>query len=361
MNIITLNDKKKIFWILQISGWSLLALLNFVLYFRSYIGEPAKVASVFITYFIGFFISLLLRWFYRKIDYTGRSIQYLSFVVIIGSVLAANLLYIVDVFLSIPLNEKEWLEKFLTLQTYISQTFWNAFTLGMWSALYFAINLWIEWNLQKGRAEKANALAHAAQLQMLRYQLNPHFLFNALNSIRALVDENQKHAKDMITELSEFLRYSLVSKNYSDVPLKQELEAVRHYLRIEKKRYEEKLQIEFDIDPLAEEYPVLSFLIHPLVENAVKYGMQTSPMPLTINIRAKVIKESLHLEVCNSGKWRGPAKQNDHGLSGTGTGLVNIQRRLENAFPGCHKFNILKNENQVCIKLDISKRLKEAL
>jgi len=360
MNIISLNDKKKIFWILQISGWSLLALFNFAIYYRSHFGEPAKAAAVFITYFIGFFISLLLRRLYRKIDYTGRSIQSLSGIVIVGSILAANLQFFIDAVLSIPLHEKGWINTFLTVQVYLSQIFWKSFILGTWSALYFAVNLWIEWNLQQGRIEKANALAHAAQLQMLRYQLNPHFLFNALNSIRALVDENQKHAKDMITELSEFLRYSLVSKNYSDVPLKQELEAVQHYFRIEKKRYEEKLQIEYDIDPLAEEYPVLSFLIHPLVENAVKYGMQTSPMPLVIKLQAKVVEESLHLEICNSGRWTEPEGPGGNGPKGTGTGLENIRRRLENAFPGCHTFETVKGKNQVCIRLIISKGLNQA-
>jgi LytS/YehU family sensor histidine kinase len=79
----------------------------------------------------------------------------------------------------------------------------------MWSILYFVINFWLEWRREQERAVKATLLAQKAQLQMLRYQLNPHFLFNALNSVRALVDENQESARAMITELAEFLRYSL--------------------------------------------------------------------------------------------------------------------------------------------------------
>ena len=149
-----------------------------------------------------------------------------------------------------------------------------------WSVLYFGIKFFLEWDLQKDKAEKAIALAQSAQLQMLRYQLNPHFLFNSLNSVRALIAENKDTAKHMITELSEFLRYSLLSRNYSDVPLQDELDALKHYLAIQKKRYEDKLEVSFHIEPEVKEFPILCFLLHPLVENAVKYGMQTSPLPL---------------------------------------------------------------------------------
>lgn len=360
MNLNDLNDKKSIFWILQISGWIALGLIYLGLYYREYINDPKSMFGLFLTYLTGFLISFLLRCFYKRIHYQSRSIINLSIIVVISSIVAANFWYWLDIGLSIPLYETGWYNKNITLQRYMSSTYWHAFILGTWSALYFVIKLWIEWNLQKERTEKAIALAQSAQLQMLRYQLNPHFLFNSLNSIRALIDEDKKNAKAMITELSEFLRYSLISKNYSDVPLKQELEAVRHYFRIEKKRYEDKLEVKFDIDPVAEEYPVLSFLIHPLVENAVKYGMQTSPMPLKINLKALVINGTLQLEVCNSGKWVEPLPEMGNNPTGTGTGLDNIRQRLENAFPENHKLDIRKNETNVCIKIEINKDLKPA-
>jgi two-component system LytT family sensor kinase len=121
-----------------------------------------------------------------------------------------------------------------------------------WSALYLGIKFWQEWVDEKARAEKAQVLAQTAQLQMLRYRLNPHFLFNALNSIRALVSEDKTSAKSMITELSEFLRYSLVSKNYKDVPFKDEIDSVRHFFNIQKMRYEDNLDVSLDIDPATE-------------------------------------------------------------------------------------------------------------
>jgi LytS/YehU family sensor histidine kinase len=155
----------------------------------------------------------------------------------------------------------------------------------------------------------------------------------------------------MVTELAEFLRYSLISKNFANVPLKDELEAMKHYLAIEKTRYEEKLEIDLNIDPAAEEYPVLSFMLHPIIENAIKYGMKTSELPLMIKISAIIQNEKLLISVFNSGGWY-KHEENDS-LRGTGTGLLNVKQRLESAFPNRFKFDIEKGNNNVIIKIEI--------
>jgi two-component system, LytTR family, sensor kinase len=355
MNLQDIKDKKSSFWILHISGWLSLSLIYLVLYYRGYINDPQALLAIFLTYIIGFFVSLLLRYFYQKIHYKNQQILRLSIYVAIGSVIGAVIWFWIDLLLSIPLHDMAWAKSYLTLQRVLSETWWHSFILGMWSVLYFVIKLWIEWNLQKDLTDKANALAQSAQLQMLRYQLNPHFLFNALNSIRALIEEDKIKAKSMITELSEFLRYSLISKNYKNVPLKEELKAIEHYFKIEKKRFEEKLQVVFNVEQKAEEFPVLSFLIHPLVENAVKFGMKTSKLPLQINLNSKMENESLIIEVHNSGKWVNPEMESKNG---TGTGLKNIRERLENAFPERHSFEIIKNDNKVSVIIKINPTIK---
>ncbi len=355
MNLNDIRDRKSIFWILQISGWIILGLIYQFLYYRQYINDAKAILALALTYLTGFLTSLGLRYFYKRMPYQNFSMSYLAFLGIISSIIGATVWFWFDILISLPVHGTAWFKENVTLQFYMSRTYWHSFILGTWSALYFLIKLWVEWNLSRERIRNANALAQAAQLQMLRYQLNPHFLFNSLNSIRALVDENRSQAKEMITELSEFLRYSLISKSYSDVPLKQELEAIRHYLKIEKKRYEEKLQIDYKINPLAEEFPLLSFLIHPLVENAVKYGMKTSSMPLQILIKADVRDDTLILEICNSGAWvEHDAREADR-PPGTGTGLKNIRQRLENAFPDHHLFEVLKHDQQVCVHIEITK------
>ena len=347
------KSSASLFWMLNISGWILLYLIYIILYYRRNFSNFDAILGLFITYFVGFFISLLLHYFYKKVDYQSRSILFLSFIVFAGSVIASNIWLWCDILLSIPLHGIEEAKKWLALQYYISSVYSHLWVLFLWSTFYFTIKLWGEWVLQKERTEKANALAQSAQLQMLRYQLNPHFLFNALNSIRALIDEDKKIARKVITELSEFLRYSLVSKNYSDVPLVNEIEAIKHYFSIEKIRYEDKLEIHYDIDPLADEYPVLSFLIHPLVENAIKYGMQTSELPLKIWLTAAVKNEKLIVEVINTGKWVEPTSDEIENTNGTGTGIKNVRKRLENAFPDKHHFSVQEIDGKVCIRLEI--------
>jgi anti-sigma regulatory factor (Ser/Thr protein kinase) len=247
----------------------------------------------------------------------------------------------------------------------LSMLFYFEILLFAWSVLYFVVHFWMLYMEQKSRTQRADLLAKHSQLLMLRYQLNPHFLFNALNSARALIDEDEKNAKAMITELSEFLRYSLVSKNDTDVPLSQEIEAIRHYFSIEKKRYEEKLDVGFNIAPLAEDYPVVPFLLHPLVENAVKYGMRTSPLPLRIRISADVADGRLRMDVSNSGQWmdRPDAERSGTGgagpssgtgpASGTGMGLDNVRKRLQSVFPGRHKFEIERREDGVTVRIEL--------
>ena len=156
----------------------------------------------------------------------------------------------------------------------------------------------------------------------------------------------------MVTELAELLRYSLVSKNNGDVPFNEEITAIQHYFAIEQKRYEDNLKVSFDIDPLAEEYPIPSFLVHPLVENAVKYGMKTSKMPLEIWIKAKVIENQLLITVSNTGIWLQEDDDSRSRPAGTGTGLKNVKERLENRFSG--NYTLLTSEKDGCVVIEIS-------
>ena len=243
-----------------------------------------------------------------------------------------------------------------TLMSYLHRVIWWFSPLIGWSALYLGVKFWREWMIQKERTEKAKALAQAAQLQMLRYRMNPHFLFNSLNSIRALISENKSSAKSMVTELAEYLRYSLVSRNHETVPLKEEMESVRHYFNIQKMRYENKLEVLFDIDTAVEEFPIVSYLLHPLAENAVKHGMRASPMPLKIQIMAKAPQGSLHIEIRNTGTWIEPEnKKNETVIH---TGLDNVRQRLAESYPEKHQFEISEKEGFVQARLIITKDIR---
>lgn len=338
------------------------------------ISEPKDIVFSALLYGGAVLLSAGLRGIYRRANYRSRTIRSLALITIPAAAAAAVIWQILSrgllglLYQPSFADQGAWAGAFAPAM-FAQRVFSMMWPFMMWSILYFVINFYLEWRRERDRAVKATLLAQKAHLQMLRYQLNPHFLFNALNSIRALVDENTESARAMITELAEFLRYSLVHRDYGDVPVASEMEAVGHYLSIQSRRYEEKLEISTEISNAAGQFPVPCFLIHPLVENAVKYGMQTSPMPLKIAIEAAVRDGNLTLTVSNTGKWvepqtvrapagaepvtaAGPAAGSVH-ATGTGTGLENVRQRLDAAFPGRHRLEIAEKEGRVVVVLEI--------
>ncbi len=354
MNLDKFKNRMPAFWILNASGWLAYAGVSAVFSFTERRTGIPHIFLFLLPFITGFLVCIPMRFFYKRIRFNERQIKYSLPLAVAVSFVGANVWLGLIVVVDVCMNRLQ-----TTQMTFIQIYFMNVISGGAallgWTFLYFGIKNWIEWKQQEKRMEKANSLAQDAQLQMLRYQLNPHFLFNSMNSIRALIDEDETKAREMITELSEFLRYSLDSKDYSNVPLKNEIEAIHHYFAIQKKRYEDKLEVTYDIEPQAGDYPVLSFLIHPLVENAVKYGMRTSPMPLTIHLKAKIKEGVLKVEVSNTGKWVEPVQPEMQMLTSTGTGLDNVRRRLENAFPSRHRFEIFEKEGKVHVQLEIQR------
>jgi LytS/YehU family sensor histidine kinase len=184
---------------------------------------------------------------------------------------------------------------------------------------------------------------------MLRYQLNPHFFFNALNTIGALADENPQRVKTAVRELSGFLRHTLLDEGALDAPLRDEVAAAEHYLAVEKIRFEDDLQGSVDVSPESGRLTVPAFLVLPLVENAVKHGQYTSPRPLRVRVTGTVTDAALVVEVANTGHWR----DNEIGPDGTGTGLDNVRRRLEAQHPDQHRLSITENDGWVRVRIEI--------
>jgi LytS/YehU family sensor histidine kinase len=207
----------------------------------------------------------------------------------------------------------------------------------------------MEFQKQKEKTLKAMSVAKDAQLQMLRYQLNPHFLFNALNSIRTLVYEDKEKTDQVITDLSEFLRYSLADQDERHVSIEDEIEVMKNYLRIQKTRFEEKLKIKITIDEKILNFKIPCFLFHPLVENAMKYGIETSPPPLEISITGQMLNDSVSIKVQNSGVM---SKPNDSTCNGTG--LKNVKMRLNNYFPERNSFELYEDSGNVCAEITIN-------
>jgi LytS/YehU family sensor histidine kinase len=220
----------------------------------------------------------------------------------------------------------------------------------VWSGSYLGIAFWHERQMQQQRVFRADAEAQRARLQMLRYQLNPHFFFNALNTINALADESPRRVKEAVHELSGFLRYSLLDEDTLMVPLHEEIQAVQHYLAIEKMRFEDDLQVTVDLDTDAGHQTVPAFLVLPLIENAVKHGQHTSPFPLRIRLAASLAEDRLHIAVANTGHLRTDAPTDES----TDTGLSNVRGRLQAQYPDAHRFTLTHDDGWVraCIDID---------
>jgi sensor histidine kinase YesM len=211
---------------------------------------------------------------------------------------------------------------------------------------------------EKQNALRARAIAHEAQLTALRGQLNPHFLFNSLNSIQALIAENPTRAQTAVGELASLLRHSLAQGGSALVPLREGIEIVLKYLAIEEMRFEENLIVRVDVDPDSAACLVPRLLLHPLVENAVRYGMQTSSMPLHVGIRASASDGRLCLEVSNSGRWLNEDRES-YLREGNGIGLRLVREQLEQCYPDNFRFACVPDDGWVVQRIEITAVGKE--
>jgi len=206
-----------------------------------------------------------------------------------------------------------------------------------WSALYFGINFYLIVEQQIDQMEHLENQASSAQLAMLRYQLNPHFLFNTLNSISTLVLLKQtERANAMLSRLSSFLRYTLANEPTAHVTVAQEVDQLKLYLEIEKMRFEDRMRPKFDIDPRAERARLPSLLLQPLVENAIKYAVTPQEEGADICVEVRLAGERVQIAVSDTGP--GLIEGRIGSSHSTGVGLANIRDRLAQAYGPDHRF-----------------------
>ncbi len=211
--------------------------------------------------------------------------------------------------------------------------------LTLWSGIYFGVAYFKrQRRLEIERYQAQTALAEA-ELRGLKSQLNPHFLFNSLNSLRALVTEDPARAQEAITQLAAILRYHLQSGERSLVPLAAEIETVEQYLALELIRFEDRLTIERDISPAARPFLLPPLALQTLVENAIKYGVSRETGAAVIRLCAQLEQERLQISVRNNGSLGAHAPS-----SSTGLGLSNLQTRLRLLFGEQASFQLHQSE-----------------
>jgi LytS/YehU family sensor histidine kinase len=237
----------------------------------------------------------------------------------------------------------------------VARAFEATIVLIAWSALYFGIKHYGTVEEQRGRLLASEATAREAQLQALRYQLQPHFLFNTLNAISSLVVSKQpERATEMIAKLAGLLRNTLSFPEAHLVTFREELAVVEEYLSIEQVRFGPRLAVSLTVSSEAYEALVPRFLLQPIVENSIRHGIARCPNGGVVAIRASVIEEQLRIEIEND-RTESPLQSSDEGH---GLGLANTKTRLEKLYGEQGTVTVSPTQNNrflVSIQLPLSK------
>lgn len=318
-----MSKKQRHFWVAQVGGWSLAAFLNIVAnqLIKPY---PGLVSGSILAMSTGLLISLFYRWMIKRLGWKELPPKRL----------------VLPILWSVPLISTIWGLSFALVGTIIAPRmglplapFLNYF-LGVglsgnliiliWVCSYFAYHYFSKFSQAEVEKWQLKAIAKDAQLGALKAQINPHFMFNALNNIRALILEDQARSREMLTHLSELLRYNFTLSERQLVTLEREMDIVRSYLELVSIQYETRLFAQIDYDRQLSEILVPPMLVQLLVENAVKHGVALSPAGGQIKIAAERIDHRIRITVKNTGQLL-PRERLE---APSGVGLQNIRERL---------------------------------
>jgi sensor histidine kinase YesM len=330
------EDKNRAFWILQSIGWSGYFVLRTISGFAAGMGWMLLVHTLLLTA-TGYSLTLLMASLFRrliKMRPIWTLVLSLSSVVFAAGTFSIIETWSVATFLRPELRPAG--------AQYLSAILLDFAILAAWTALYYGINYFLLLEEEIRQREKLEGQASTAQLAMLRYQLNPHFLFNTLNSISTLVLLKQtERANAMLARLSSFLRYTLANEPTAKVTLAQEVETLKLYLEIEKMRFEDRLRPHFRIEPDTIGARLPSLLLQPLIENAIKYAVTPAENGADIWLTASREGQAVRIEVADNGNGEGAGIA---ASPSTGVGLANIRDRLSQAYGAGHRFETRKNE-----------------
>ncbi len=340
-------NKSRLYWTLQVGGWTLYALIQII---GSVFASESQGVSIqrviFLTYEAIF--CLLLTHGFRNLINRWRWLQ-ASMAVLIPRVIASVfvlglIMYFLRMPISIPLGLYSSKVAF-DPSNILGLTVIYAIIFFLWCVLYFIYNYFERYNTSL----KLEASVKEIELNNLKSQLNPHFIFNALNSIRALVDENPGKSKLAINQLSNILRNSLTTEKRGLTKFEDELKIVKDYLGLESIRFEERLKTEFEIDPASRGFLVPPLMIQTLVENGIKHGISKLTAGGTIQMKTTVHNDRLIIQIRNSGQYLNGVRRNSGGL-----GLENTKQRLKLIYGGKASFRIMtENDTFVLTEIEI--------
>ena len=335
-------SKRQAYWILQLFGWTAWAMFNIFLLFFAEIATLNQSIVIFILSGYYLLSTHFLRYVILKNNWLDLSlIQLLPRILLFSLVLGISN-YLVHIICS-TLLETINIESDLDLMLMLGNLIYSVVAYIIWAAIYFIFHYFERYNASL----KYDAIIYEIELNKLKSQLNPHFIFNALNSIRALVDEDPLKSKRAITQLSNILRNSLIMNKRKLIDFNDEIKTVKDYLDLEAIRLEERLKVDIDISPEADSYQIPPLMIQTLVENGIKHGVATLTKGGQISLKAWQEEDQLKIQIRNSGQY-----VNGAGKNTTGYGIENTEQRLNLIFGKSASFNI-GNENSQTVLTEI--------
>jgi LytS/YehU family sensor histidine kinase len=340
--------RNRIYWLSQFSGWTLFVLLNIIIYSTF---EEFKSQYIYTWIFLGIagiLISHLYRNFIKKHGWKNLTLKSIVPRVLFASLLLGSILFVLIVifnvsFKIVPIEEYQKIGGIIARIVNLSSLFL------FWSVLYFSVH-YLE-NYKKAEIESLifEAAVKDFELKTLKAQLNPHFIFNAMNSIRALIEEDPESAKNAITKLSNLMRYTLKIERAETVPLAEELRIITDYLDLEKIRFEERLNYKINSNSEADRVEIPPMMIQTLVENGIKHGISKSTTGGEIEINCSLDDDKLKIVIINTGSFNEEQLKNSKGF-----GISNTVQRLHLLYGEESSFSINNfNHEQVITEVKI--------
>lgn len=341
--------QRRFYWFAQIGGWTFFNLGELIGLILIYPNQNGRLGYLFGTALVNIIAGISLTHFFRLVFKKYHWIRLPIYQLVIRSLLVTFLITFLLAALNIPIDEQLIrTEKINWAIRDISYLFSLGKPVLIWMLIYIFYSYFNERKNDLIEKIKLQSSVKETEAKVLRAQMNPHFMFNALNSIRALIIEDPHRAQQGITQLSNILRSSLVADRRTTVSLKEELKTIEDYLALEKVRYEERLQVKWDVDDNTLGVQLPPMMLQTLVENAIKHGVQKAIRWGFVEINTFLQNNRLHIKIRNTGQL----ESNKEHSESSGFGLANTKQRLHLLYGDAALFKIYQeDELTVCAEV----------
>lgn len=349
MNI-TDKNRNLVFWILQFGGWGFLNLLS--VFILKEVSTEFLLYSVLGGIFIGVFSTSVLRWYLKKNIFFDEFGWKDLIKIVVSTLISATIFGILNMifgYLYVKIGPSMTSDELQIIKVYDSKwliVFSSLFNICAWVICYLGIKLLLKFNSNRIERLELNTNLKQAQLNTLKGQINPHFMFNSLNNIRGLMLEDVEKSREMLTKLSEMLRYSLTKNNVDGIAVEEEIEMVDNYIALSKIQFEDRLQFEKNIENDTLQFQIPPMIIQLLIENAAKHGISNLKEGGKIKLIIRKKESGLQILVINSGKL-------EISKGSTQLGLKNIKQRLKLLYGDKATFSLDEISSEVVAEINI--------